>query len=69
MKPGRKPKAWFGRRFGLWTVVADSSHPRKVVCVCVCGELRHVYKSNLTRGLSRQCFSQRHIKTPRKVAA
>lgn len=43
-----------GQRFGDWRVVSDSPG-RKVECECSCGVRSMVFRSNLTRGLTRRC--------------
>lgn len=54
-----KTKDRIGQRFGRWTVVGVA--PRlathsQVRCRCDCGRVRIVPVTNLTRGLSSQCF-------------
>ena len=45
-----------GHRFGTLTVVDQkASKPKRVVCVCDCGAVREVLKSNLMTGNTKTC--------------
>lgn len=38
-----------------WTVLEESSKPRYVLCRCVCGTEKPVFKANLLNGVSKSC--------------
>lgn len=51
-----------GRTFGKWTVLDDDpKDKRKVICKCECGNIRSVWRTNLTCGYSESCGCE-HIK-------
>lgn len=44
-----------GRRFGRWTILADSPRKGYLVCRCDCGETRAVQTNSVLLGRSRSC--------------
>lgn len=44
-----------GKKYGRWTVIGETNHPRKVHCRCECGKEADVWKPNLTSGKSLSC--------------
>src|SRR5665213_1706922 len=48
-----------GRRFGMWTVLRQSTKPRAWYCICDCGKTKHVFGPTLTNGASAGCGCRR----------
>jgi hypothetical protein len=51
---GEMKSDWIGRKYGDYEVI-DNISKTKVLCRCSCGKVREVYKSTLSRGLSKGC--------------
>lgn len=55
MSDGKEVKVWSGLVFTYWTVVAETSNPKLVSCICKCGSVKTVRKYLLQIGKSKSC--------------
>lgn len=51
-----------GNQYGYWTVLAldDGQHTNKVLCRCICGKTRWVFRSPLRLGKTKSCGCMAH---------
>lgn len=51
-----------GNKYGYWTVLAldDGQHTNKVLCRCICGRERWVFRSPLRTGKTKSCGCMAH---------
>lgn len=51
-----------GNKYGYWTVLAldDGQHTNKVLCRCICGKTRWVFRSPLRTGKTKSCGCMAH---------